>query len=106
MNRSIPSPQIDCKRNIYRPNLRQVSFSSPSSVSQQVDQLVGGQGVGGVGAFEEGVGQVTLGVVELDDFFLDRVGGDEAVDGNRAGLADAVGAVGGLISRREQSTVK
>jgi hypothetical protein len=36
-----------------------------SAVSEEVDRLVGGQGVGGVGAFEEGVGQVALGVVEL-----------------------------------------
>ena len=48
----------------------------------------------------ERVGQVALGVVELDDFLLDRVGGDEAVDRDRAGLADAVGAVGGLVLHR------
>ena len=63
----------------------------PSAVSEQVDQLVGGEGVGGVGAFEERVGQVAFGVVELNNLLLDGIGGDAAVDGHRAGLADAVG---------------
>ena len=53
-----------------------------SLVSHQVDELVGGEGVGGVGAFEERVAQITLGVVELDDLLLDGVGGDEATDGD------------------------
>ncbi len=44
-----------------------IHLSSHSSVSEQVDQLVGGESVGGVGAFEKGIGQVALGVVELDE---------------------------------------
>ena len=88
------------KRWLPRTPRRRAGTLTRLAVPQQVDQLVGGQGVGGVGAFEEGVGQVALGVVELDDLLLDRVGGDEAVDRDRAGLADAVGAVGGLVLHR------
>jgi len=56
--------------------------------------------VGGVGAFRERVRQVAIGVVELDDLLLDRVGRDQAVDRDRTGLADAVGAVRGLLLDR------
>jgi hypothetical protein len=58
-------------------DLTKAGFTPQSlSVSEQVDQFVGGQGVGGVGAFEERIGQVALGVVELDDLLLDCVGGE------------------------------
>jgi len=36
-------------------------------------------------------------MVQFDDLLFDGVGGDESIDGDGAGLADAVGAVGGLI---------
>ena len=48
-------------------------------------------------AFQEIVGKVALVSMEFDDLFLDGVLGDEAIDGNGALLADAVGAVGGLV---------
>jgi hypothetical protein len=45
---------------------------------------------------DDGVGEVAFGFLELEDFFLDGVAGDEAVGEDLAGLADAVGAVDGL----------
>ena len=50
-----------------------------------------------VGVLQEAVGQVLLVPVQFDDLVFDGALGDEAVDGYRAGLADAVGAVRGLI---------
>src|SRR5579859_5320854 len=45
---------------------------------------------------DDRVGQVALGLLELEDLFFDRVLGDEAIGEDLAGLADAVGAVDGL----------
>ena len=46
---------------------------------------------------QDRVGQLALGLQHLGDAVLDRALGDEAVHLHRAGLADAVGAVGGLV---------
>ena len=59
--------------------------------------FLGGHLVAHVGAFEERVGEGTFGVVEAEDFLFDGVLGDEVIDGDLLLLADAVGAVGGLL---------
>lgn len=59
--------------------------------------FLGGHLVAHVGAFEERVGQGAFGVVEAEDFLFDGVLGDEVIDGDLLLLADAVGAVGGLL---------
>lgn len=53
-------------------------------------------GVGGGEGFVEGFGEVFFGGLEVDDFLFDGIAGEEAEDGDGFGLADAVGAVGGL----------
>jgi hypothetical protein len=65
-----------------------------------------GQHVGGgharrdVAAFQQAVGEVALVAVQVDDAFLDRVARHQAVDGDGALLAHAVGAVRGLVLHR------
>jgi len=52
------------------------------------------------GAFQQIVGEVAFGGVECQDAFFDGALGDQPVDGDRALLADAVGAVAGLVFHR------
>ncbi len=49
-----------------------------SGASEQVDQFVGGQGVGGILAAKEEIGQAASGVVtrKVGDLFRGRVGGN------------------------------
>jgi hypothetical protein len=56
---------------------------------EQGQQIVGGETrIGGV--VEEGLGQRQLLGVQGHDTFLDRVGRDQAIDGDGVALADAV----------------
>ena len=48
-------------------------------------------------SFQEIVGQIALVAMKFHDLLLDGVLGDQPVDGDGALLADAVGAVGGLV---------
>lgn len=66
-------------------------------IAQQRQQLLGGQSSGAVGVGEEAVGQVALAIVQRYDLLLDRIGHDQAVDRDRPRLADAVGAIRGLV---------
>ena len=61
------------------------------------DEVVGVHFPTHFGAFKEAVGEGAFLLVELDDFFFDRVFCDNSVDGDGAFLAHAVGAIGGLI---------
>ena len=61
------------------------------------EHFFGGHLVAHVGAFEERVGEGTLGVVETENLLFDGVFGNEVIDGDLLLLADAVGAVGGLL---------
>ena len=51
----------------------------------------------GVVGGDDGVGELAFVLLEGDDFFFDRVLGDEAAGVDSPGLADAVGAVDGLL---------
>ena len=61
------------------------------------DQVVGVHFSTHFSAFEQAVGEGAFLLVELDDFFFDRVFCHNAVDGDGAFLAHAVGAIGRLI---------
>ena len=58
-----------------------------------MEQLLGGDLAAHVGAFEQAVGQVALLLVQVDNLFFDRVFSHQAIDGDRALLADAMGAI-------------
>src|SRR5690606_26082430 len=64
---------------------------------QQGDELVEVEIVGGLKSADQVRRELALALVEGEDAFFDRAFGDEAIDGDRARLADAVGAIGGLI---------
>ena len=68
-----------------------------AGLGEEDGQVVGGKaGEEGVVFGDDGVGEVAFGLLELQDFFLDGIAGDEAVGEDVADLADAVGAVDGL----------
>lgn len=46
--------------------------------------------------FDDGVGEVALGLLEFQDLLFYGVAGDQAAGEDGAGLADAVGAIDGL----------
>ncbi|WPL18820.1 hypothetical protein Thiowin_03911 [Thiorhodovibrio winogradskyi] len=71
-----------------------------AAFAQQRQHLGVAQTAAVVGAFEQGVGGIALVSVEFEDAFRDAVLGDQAVDGDLALLADAVGAIRGLILDR------
>ena len=60
-------------------------------------EFLAGQLVAFVGAFEHGVGQVALGLVQTEYFFFDGVLRDKVIDSDVLALADAIGTVGGLL---------
>ena len=66
-------------------------------MAQQLEELGGLEAGRGVRALKEPLGEVALVVVQGDDLLLDGPLRDQAVDRHRAGLADAMGAVRGLV---------
>lgn len=64
---------------------------------EEVEELVGAHGLErGVFLRDDGVGNVDLEFLQAHNLLLERAAGDEAVDVDRALLANAVGAVHGL----------
>lgn len=61
------------------------------------EQFLACELVAGIGALEQVGGELSLGLVQADDFLFDGVFADQVIDGDGLGLSDAVGAVGGLL---------
>jgi len=68
-------------------------ISAQGSFAEQGEQFIGGDAAGHFGAFEQAVGEFALFVVQRDDLFFNRAAGDQAINGYRALLANAVRAV-------------
>jgi hypothetical protein len=69
---------------------------SPLSRQQQLQILPREAGEEALVGLDDGVGEVSLGLLELQDLLLDCIAGDDAAGEDGPGLADAVGAVDGL----------
>src|SRR5450759_2154168 len=68
-----------------------------AGLADQVEQILAVQARGDIGAVEDAGGELALLLVQGQHRFLNRGARDHADHGDRAILADAVGAVGGLI---------
>src|SRR4051812_9029102 len=65
---------------------------------EQVVEIISRQSLCSAGVFtEHGSHEILLLLLELQDLFFDRAGGDEAVNRDDLLLADAVSAIGGLV---------
>src|SRR3984893_16274817 len=72
----------------------------PNSAPDQVEQLVVAQSAAHLATFKKVGGKVALAAVESEDFLLDTILDDQAVDSDRPLLPDAMCAIGGLILDR------